>query len=115
MEYKQAILINKTKSDILDKVEDFNTIGEAVDSYDAQLFCIKQSKKKYEIDEFETQIDYEIMNMCNMLINKYKDNGFIDKENVYGMFLKQFKNKILIEKIESDETEDEIDVDENQL
>lgn len=113
MDYKKTLTVKNDEIKVKESFEDFKSISEAVDRYNDK---IESNKKKYsslyEVNEFQTHLDYEIMNMCNMLLNKYGDLGFVDKENVYSVFVKHFAGHFITEKIEIEETEDETEIDE---
>lgn len=109
MEYKKAICskINNNKSYV--KYE-YKTISDAFTSYE-KILSNECESKQYIENEQDIAINYEIMNMCNMLTNKYGEHGFFDKDNVYMEFLKTIKKQIKIEYHKEEEFDEEFDED----
>lgn len=112
MEYKKAI-ISKVNYKPFCSINQHSSISDTIDNFEKTIHDGKMVKLFDQVDTaIDTNLDYEIMNMCNMLTNKYGDLGFLNKDNVYTEFIKNIKKHIKIEHNEDDYDADDYDADE---
>jgi hypothetical protein len=107
MEYKAAII--KTRPVKMVPMDEYDTVEVCIEKCNQ---FIRESKIYQVESEFQSHLEFEIMNMCNMLHNEYHELGFMNKENTNSVFINMFKKHIKLEKIIIDDQEDDQDNEE---